>query len=296
MKIKERIKNLIPGPLRPFVRKCYHYTPKVISRPIKNFAYFLSDNIDLWRGERDPLTPPKRMIFVGDGDFKAIGQEFFNYFVELGRLKPNETVLDVGCGIGRMAVPLMDYLKGDGHYEGFDIVSDGIRWCRKNITPRAPNFHFQLADIYSHSYNPRGKYRAAEYVFPFDNETFDFVFLTSIFTHMMPPDLENYFSEISRVSKKGGRCLITFFLLNNESLELIDSGVSLFAFKPQPGVYRIINPDIPDLAVAFEENYIKRLYAENHMEIAGPLRYGSWSGRKDSFGYQDIVVSVKKAS
>lgn len=81
----------------------------------------------------------------------------------------------------------------------------------KNITPKYPNFNFQLADIYNKMYNPQGKYKASDYKFPYANETFDFVFLTSVFTHLLPQDMERYLSEIARVLKKNGRCFITFF-------------------------------------------------------------------------------------
>jgi len=174
------------------------------------------DTIDMVVSGRDGLTPPKRMIFVGDGEFKKVGEVFLQYFIQFGELKPNERVLDVGCGIGRMAVPLTTYLEERANYEGFDIVADGINWCRNNISSKFPNFHFQLADVFNKNYNPNGQHKASEYKFPYENESFDFIFLTSVFTHILPQDLKNYFSEISRVLKRNGRCLITFFLLNKE--------------------------------------------------------------------------------
>ena len=45
--------------------------------------------------------------------------------------RPGERVLDVGCGIGRMARPLAGYLTGDGSYDGFDVNREGIRWCTR---------------------------------------------------------------------------------------------------------------------------------------------------------------------
>lgn len=129
----------------------------------------------------------------------------------------------MGCGIGRKTIPLTKYLDKTGRYEGFDIIKTEVDLCKKRISTKYPNFHFQRVDIFNECYNPKGKYKASEFKFPFENEFFDFVVLGSIFTHMLPEDIENYLSEIARVLKKGGRFLITFFLLNKESLELINA-------------------------------------------------------------------------
>lgn len=169
------------------------------------------DALDSLQDKRDELTPPRSMIFVGDGDFKKTGEEFLRYFIEFGGLKPNARILDVGCGIGRMAVPLTKYLDASGSYEGFDILAHGIDSCTKNITPRYPNFHFQVADVYNKAYNPNGKHKAAEYEFPYQNECFDFTFLTSVFTHMLPQEMENYLAEIVRSLRWGGEILDYFF-------------------------------------------------------------------------------------
>ena len=187
------------------------------------------------------LVPPAELIASSagaGGDFRAIGEQFLGYFKDLCDLKPNERVLDVGCGTGRMAVPLTRYLDKDGRYDGFDIVKKGIDWCNENISSKYPNFHFQLVDIYNKRFNPQGRLLANEYKFPFEDESFDFVFLASVFTHMLPKDIEHYFAEISRVLINKGRCLITFFLLNSESFNLIQQGKSTIDFKYGEGVYK----------------------------------------------------------
>jgi len=88
-----------------------------------------------------------------------------------------------------------------------------------------------LAEILSRRYNPKGRYRAEEYTFPYKDEFFDFVFLTSVFTHILPKGVRNYTSEISRVMKPGGRCFIMYFMLNEESLGLIEKGKSDWEFR-----------------------------------------------------------------
>lgn len=241
---------------------------------------------------RDPLVPPAWLHCIGDSDYAATGEEFFCYFAEIAGLKPHERVLDVGCGTGRMAWPLTRYLT-DGSYDGLDIVDPSIEWCQKTYTPRFPNFHFHFSDIYNKAYNPNGACQASAYRFPFNDSSFDLVFLTSVFTHMLPPDMENYLREITRVLKPGGRCLITYFLLNAASLKLIEEHAGTINFKGELGGCRVDNTEVPEAAVAYEENKIRELYEKYKMSILGPVRYGTWCGRKDRLSYQDIVVATK---
>lgn len=252
----------------------------------------------LTSGTRTPAVSAERLPsralqdYVG-GDYQKTGEEFFRYFIELCELKPDEKVLDVGSGSGRMAVPPTRYLSSKGCYEGFDISVAGVRWCQENITPRFPNFTFQLADLHNASYNPRGRYHASEFQFPYEDQAFDFVFLTSVFTHMLPNDMEHYFSEITRVLKPGGRCLITFFLLNDDSTMLINKKMGTYNFEYQMEGYRTVNKTNQEDAVAYDEMFIRGLYEKHGLEVSEPIHYGSWCGRKDFLSFQDMVVANK---
>src|SRR5438270_697411 len=66
--------------------------------------------------------------------------------------------------------------------------------------------------------------------FPYKDESVGFVFLTSVFTHMLRADVEHYVGEIVRVMKPKARCLITYFLLTNDSRVLIEQGQSTLTF------------------------------------------------------------------
>src|SRR6185503_5290247 len=80
-------------------------------------------------------------------------------------------------------------------------------------------FRFQVSHLHNGLYAQREKrkLKASQYTFPYENNSFDFVFLTSVFTHMVRADVERYVQEVARVLKPGGRCLTTFYLLNAES-------------------------------------------------------------------------------
>jgi ubiquinone/menaquinone biosynthesis C-methylase UbiE len=230
---------------------------------------------------------------IGGGDYDTVGKEFFQFFLDFCKLKPNERVLDVGCGLGRMAMPMTDYLR-DGSYEGFDIVAESIKWCKENISKKYPNFQFQLSEVYNKQYNPAGRYKASEYKFPYEDASFDFIFLTSVFTHMLPLDMEHYLCEIGRVLKRYSRCLITFFLLNEESLQLFKNGHSGVDFKYDSNEYRVVDAGIPEYCIAYKEQFILNLYDKYNFKIINPIRYGLWCGRKNFTSYQDIIIAIKE--
>ncbi|HEY1378246.1 MAG TPA: class I SAM-dependent methyltransferase [Gemmataceae bacterium] len=240
-----------------------------------------------------PLAPPAELNFVGTDNFAWVGQHFFDIFVRDGGLKPHHRVLDVGCGVGRMALPLTAYLAPPGGYEGIDIVDAGIDWCRANITPRFPHFRFRQADVYNGTYHPAGRYDARDYRFPYPTGSFDFAFLTSVFSHMLPADLENYLAEVARVLKVGGRCVITFFLRTPEAVRHCATGKPWMAFEhPLPGCW-VANPASFEDAVAYEEPYVLGLYERLGLTPDGGVRYGSWSGRPDPYSGQDVLIATK---
>ncbi len=240
------------------------------------------------------IPPPGKELqqSIGDG-YEAVGNEFFHHFLSLGNLKPEERVLDVGCGCGRMAVPLTKYLSEPGYYRGFDISYENVDWCKKNITPKYPHFLFEHANILNNEYNPHGTIEPKKYTFPFADSTFDFIFLTSVFTHMVPEDMEHYLSEIFRTLKSGGRCFITFFLLNEESRTLMIEKPQILDFRFGTGTYRAIDPAVPEKAISYDESYVRHLYAKNSLHIQEPVRYGAWCGRSSFLSFQDIVIGVK---
>jgi ubiquinone/menaquinone biosynthesis C-methylase UbiE len=275
--MKQKISRLLPYRFKVRLRRAYG---------------LLAFNAGVHTGKRDPLLPPNWLHAVGDGDYEQIGEEFFRYFVDIAGLKPHERVLDVGCGTGRMARPLTEYLKG-GSYDGIDIVAPAVKWCQKTFTPRYPHFHFHFADIHNTAYNPTGSHQASEYHFPFEHASFDFVFLTSVFTHLLPQHMENYLAEVARVLKQGGRCLVTYFLLTPDSLKLIEEKATNLTFRDTLQGCRVQKKSVPEAAVAYDESRMRELYEKHELHISEPISYGLWCGRKNGLSYQDIVVASK---
>jgi len=234
--------------------------------------------------------PPWWLRDVGGADFEATGREFLNLFVQVGNLQRGERVLEIGCGCGRMALPLTGYLSPEGSYVGMDVTEKSISWCRQNIARRYPNFEFLHADLYNKRYNPNGRHLAKDYTFPLPDDLFDFIFLTSVFAHMLPEDAENYLREIARLLCADGRALITFFLLNDVQQALASQGQNDIDFRCGSGSYRTRNEAIPESAVAYDEAFLHQLLERCRLELCGPVRHGTWSGREDGTSYQDILL------
>jgi SAM-dependent methyltransferase len=247
----------------------------------------------------DPVPPVELIQQVGgqaEADYRAVGQEFFDIFVRYGGIKPTDRVLDVGCGCGRMAWALTRFLTS-GTFEGFDITPEAIEWCQRNITSQFPHFRFQLADLHNAAYNPHAKGQARDYHFPYPDRSFDFTFLTSVFTHMLPQDLEHYAREITRTLKPRGRAVITFFILNDESERLLkeDQGRLSFQHSYAGGQVRVQDLSNPEAAIAYPEVTVRRILGESGLKLLHPIYFGSWCRRTATVTHQDLTIWERKS-
>src|SRR5690349_5044074 len=132
------------------------------------------------------------MNFVGNSDFRATGDEFLGHFEELGGLAPSDRVLDVGCGIGRMARVLASELRPPtGSYDGFDVAGQAIAWCQRHYTGTPVPFRFAHVDLRHPVYNPTGAESATTFPFPYPDAHFDLVIATSVFTHLLEDEADH---------------------------------------------------------------------------------------------------------
>ncbi len=115
-------------------RKFYYSFGPITRRFIRRLYYFPYDFLCLVFGKRNKLVPPKEKINVGRGDFEAVGDKFFKDIVETCKISPQMHILDVECGIGRLARPFTEYLNKNGYYHGFDILEEDIKWCQKQYS------------------------------------------------------------------------------------------------------------------------------------------------------------------
>lgn len=238
-----------------------------------------------------PLERDNRKI--GGGNFLETSSEFLGLMIEQAELKKKDHILDIGCGLGRMAYALVYYLDPDSRYEGFDIMPSLVARAQKFISPHFPHFHFRHVNVWNKFYHPQGTEKPSSFRFPYEDASFHFALLTSVFTHMLTADIRHYLSEIYRILAEKGRCLFSCFLMTDESKKLI---------KEQKSTQQLIHPfgdhcyvfsvEYPEAAIGYEKSFLLDLIkaAGFHVKKICP---GSWCGRTNALNYQDIIVIEK---
>jgi len=214
---------------------------------------------------------------------------FCEYCRDLAGLKQDSRVLEIGCGGGQLARALEGFLGERGAYVGIDVVQEKIDHCRQQC--RSPNFNFRRVDVFNRNYNPWSGIAASSFQFPFKDTSFDLVVVKSVFTVMTADEAHHYLSEIARVLAIGGRCLITFFLLNPESRRLLAAN----KVREFPYCWGVCSTESANggHAVAFDEAYVKVAFMINGLEPREPIYYGYWCGRPSPWYSQDIVVGTR---
>lgn len=133
----------------------------------------------------------------------VVGPASLEQFQELGRsrlemlqrfgLVPRSRVLDVGCGTGSLAEPLVRFLDDDGCYFGTDLSGIAVRFCQERYA--RPNFTFRRNEMTKLSVDRR----------------FDFIVFFSVFTHTYPEETRALLSEATRSLAPGGAIFADVF-------------------------------------------------------------------------------------
>ena len=215
--------------VRPIVRLLPH---SVRRRLLRVWRDVLSLPARLKPGARP--FPWSTMHDVGGGDFYRVGQAIRKQLISEAGLKPDDHVLDIGCGTGRVAFALADYLSArGGGYTGFDVSAPGLAWMIRHLPPAAAPFRIVRADIFNTEYRQNAARPASAYRFPVADSDVDVAFATSVFTHLLPADAGHYLKEIGRSLKPGGRALITAFLMTAPRRAIMEKAfVPFHAFGP----------------------------------------------------------------
>lgn len=205
------------------------------------------------------LPPAHLRMRVGVGDQILSNHLQFYYSSHFwmlamaeGWVKLDSNIVDIGSGCGRYAHHMRDInsigQKFTGTYTGVDIDEEALKWCAKNFDER---FKWHNSSDKSHTYGkaPGAEEQATPYLLPIEDGTQDFIFSTSLFTHLLEPEAINYLNESGRILRKGG--------IISHSVFCTDYPPSTFGtrhtFSHQMGRARVESLKSPEAAVAFSE-------------------------------------------
>ena len=266
---------------------------RVFPRPLVNGVWNLASDIkDLPVRVKSPHPPRPWRVWhnVGGGDFHLIGRQYFDWFRISANLRPNAHVLDMGCGAGRLAFPLADYLDAEGAYTGFDLSERALGFARRHARGAA-RFNFVRAEVESREYGGAGA-KASAYRFPADDESIDAALAVSLFSHLLPEDAAAYLREAGRVLKPGGRLCLTGFVVDPDML--LETAV--LPLKPFRDGAWAADPREPERAIGYERQVFQSWLDDAGLRLAEPVTPGHWSGPVRIGEFQDRIVVEKPAA
>ena len=177
-----------------------------------------------------------------------------------------------------------------GSTDGFDVSSEGVRWCGARYTATAAPFRFTHVDLHHPEYNPLGGGAAELLRFPYPDASFDLAIATSVFTHLLDHAVANYLAEAGRVLAPGGRLFSTWVLIDPAR----PAEPSAPVFHSTAGVASVADRAAPEAMVAYPREWVAARLAEAGFKLREPYERGSWTGRPGA-SFQDLLVAERSA-
>jgi SAM-dependent methyltransferase len=135
--------------------------------------------------------PPSPNKFKGLWDWHR-GAYYLAYMKRYG-MRPTHTVLDIGCGYGRVAIPVLKEQQAGGMFIGTEITARRLDLAREWI--QRENLEYKSFDLILSKDNR----------LPFiEDSSVDVVWVLSVFNHMPDAELDILLTAIKRVTRPGG--------------------------------------------------------------------------------------------
>ncbi len=224
---------------------------KKILRFIKRVIFRSKDHVLF----SDTVLPAPDMRWCG-AEFKDNAFYLQSAEAEARRLidhfgcNPESRILDIGCGPGRLPIGLLRVIV-KANYTGIDVDQDSIAWGKYHIQQKHPSFRFQHLNIINERYNKNGIQLTKNFSFEFPANSFDIIYLYSVFSHMYEEDMRIYLSEFIRILKDNGKIFFTTFA--EENVPDVSVNPKNYVFKKCFGPLHVVR---------YEKNYIFSLLDE----------------------------------
>lgn len=237
-----------------------------------------------------PEPPPHLIGGIGPGDFWQNGNEIVGLAMATARIDPDDCVLDVGSGLGRVAYPLSRLLDG-GSYDGFDTSREYVEWCRQALPLDPARFRFHHFDIQSSHYNEHGSITADAFGFPWPDDSFTLAIAASLFTHLSAGATRNYLRQIARTLRPAGRLFASFYVLDEQAGPLAERGDTHPRFSARIEEGMIGDPADPDAAVAFDAEWLAETLSSAGLAFDA-FYPGRWR-HQAVVSHQDLLIAHK---
>lgn len=124
------------------------------------------------------------------------GREYYERVLDLARIGRGQSVLDIGCGTGSLAIAASRRVGSDGVVDGIDGAVEMIERARTKAAKAGATATFTHAVVEA---------------MPFSDDSFDTVLCTLMFHHLRRAVREQCAREMYRVLKPGGNALVVEF-------------------------------------------------------------------------------------
>jgi SAM-dependent methyltransferase len=271
-----------------------------LARRARTAAYVAASPLDYSFRALNHLRdyPPlhlRRHVGGSTAGFDGPGYEFVAYLRLLAGLRAGNFLWDLGCGCGMLELALRDF-GWRGRVVGTDIHRPCIEWARKHIAAKTPGVEFVHMDVRNPAYWPKGRSTAKEWLLGFRERGFDVVVAKSLFTHVLPDELDVYLGDVAGRLAAGGRALLTFFVLPADGPRSAGDGEPRIAFRPfaEDGRCAVRSLLAPTAAVAYDEGFLRQKLERAGFDPANTtLHPGMWTGRRDGLSFQDLFLVAK---
>ena len=178
-------------------------------------------------------------------------------------ISKDASILDAGCGSGRLAISLLAKLRKEGNIEtkvhGADISLPMLRIAEKNAEKKKvrQNLRLYQADGQNLSYALEFKNKSTNgNIFAFADNAYNIVMSSGLLECTPEPDLA--IKELQRVLKPGGTMILA--LVNNNNLGKIASKLLGFNIMPKEYILeRFDNVRFQEFKVNTKNFYMKHL-------------------------------------
>jgi SAM-dependent methyltransferase len=238
---------------------------------------------------------------IGGGDPERVASEIISGLTKHIDLASQGSVLDVGCGCGRIAAALTQYLAPSTDYVGVDILPRLIEFCRKSITPRYPNFRFLLLDEGNFTYDawrPKGGAVDLRKLYQAKPAgSVDLAISISLFSHLDYSAAEDLLKSMARMLADDGQAFVTTFIVDGEARQNIENGCTGFSFRhTTPSGKLAAEKDYdPTHAVGYTMDQVDELAGSAGLTRENWIR-GYWSQGNVGESFQDALILRKRRS